>query len=43
MKPRSSGASCPALELLKKVYPDALTVKEIAKMLGVSRTTASKF
>lgn len=32
-----------ALELLKKVYPDGLTVKEIAKMLGISRTTASKY
>jgi predicted transcriptional regulator len=28
---------------LKKVYPDGLTVKEIANMLGISRTTASKY
>jgi DNA-binding IclR family transcriptional regulator len=31
------------LELLKKVYPDGLTIKENAQMLGVSRTTASKY
>jgi DNA-binding IclR family transcriptional regulator len=31
------------LELLKRVYPDGLTVKEIAKMLGISRTTTSKY
>jgi DNA-binding IclR family transcriptional regulator len=31
------------LGLLKKVYPDSLTIKEIAQMLGVSRTTTSKY
>jgi DNA-binding IclR family transcriptional regulator len=31
------------LGLLKKVYPDDLAIKEIAQMLGVSRTTTSKY
>jgi DNA-binding IclR family transcriptional regulator len=31
------------LELLRSVYPEDLPIKEVAKRLGISRATASKY
>jgi len=31
------------LELLKSMYPDGLTIREIAEKLRISRSTASKY
>jgi predicted transcriptional regulator len=31
------------LELLKSIYPDGLTIREVAEKLRISRSTASKY
>ena len=31
------------LELLRSVYPEDLPIKEVARRLGISRATASKY
>jgi predicted transcriptional regulator len=31
------------LELLKNIYPDGLTIKEVSEKLRISRSTASKY